>query len=165
MTIMAIPDKDLDILLKAVAKNTRPAIKVSDIEIEPDTLFDTGIAQIAVFPSVVGKLYFTQRLVQYERFSLQAYKEKEADVYLLVPAIRALTPPLLVNYMNELYINSITVHEAFNNNDFFRNYQVLLDLRHLKSFSLDTPQVGDDIEIQAIEDSYIFYGVLRIKFI
>lgn len=152
-------------LVKAIVRNIYPNVTEDDIVIEPYRLLSNGFAQVRVSPNIHSAAFFAERDVSYERFKLNDYKPKSTDPHLSVPAIRATNPQELVNYMNEVYLNSVNVRERTQVYDIFRGFQWTLALSQLQEFSLSNPLPDDTLLIRYKDNSYIFTGYLRIKFV
>lgn len=132
--------------------------------------FDTGVG-IAVDRR--STLYTKDIMVSYNRFNLKDYKDKKEDEYLLVPAQKVQNKAQLLNYMNDLYVNSVNIRKRVKSNGLFNNKifdsiygeQMKIIEENLQSFDLSYPAPDNILYIAAAEDSFLFTGSLRIKFV
>lgn len=142
-------------------------------ELKPLTIDPEFNTSITLKPNIHSEAYFGMIKVKYTRFNIGDYRVSKEDKQIEVPAIEVQTKAQLINYMNELYLHSVTIQEKLKANSLY-NYleqttykgkQIELKLENLKDFVLNYPSHGIVLIIEAKENSYLFTGSLRIKFV
>ena len=93
------------------------------------------------------------------------YKFKEQDQFLIVPKAKGVSPVALINYMNEVYVNSVNVVEHEDTNTILKGFQRTLSLLDLNTFTLNNPEQNTTVFLSARNDSLFFSGNLTVKFI
>lgn len=135
-----------------------------DILIE-DIVHDDNYCEVTILPSIFSTIAFAKRTVRYEKFRLADYKFKEQDQFLIVPKAKGVSPVALINYMNEVYVNSVNVVEHEDTNNILKGFQRTLSLLDLNTFTLNNPEQNTTVFLSARNDSLFFSGNLTVKFI
>lgn len=153
--------------MRALLLNIFPNTEnISELSISPPMRDKvTGHTYVKVKPWLSGKFFFKNKNISYSRFNLVDYKRKINDTHLEVPVSKAENPEALVNYMNEIYLHSVNIRTVTSQYDVMRGMQIELSKETLKTFNLSNPVVGQILLLEVQEDSYLFEGSLKIKFI
>lgn len=163
----ALQSKERDFLKKILSYNVFPEINSKDFTISSvvKQTFNEYTSKITIFAVLDSKVYFRMQDVYYNRFSLSDYKVKTTDPSLIIEADKVSSVDELIDYMNEIYLNTSVVGQKVKDFLLTKGIQIRLKKENLEPFRLENPQAGDNLTIFAVDNSYIFEGSLLIEFI
>ena len=152
---------EMAFLKKIIAKNAFPELKNRDFVVT-DFKHTGEDSSLRIHGTLSSSVFINSVTVHYRRFNLVDYYDHTSGDVLTVPLAHISSPEVLVNYMNDKFINSVAVRWSSRNFELFRNFYYKLTVDSLERFSLDGLQVGHRITLNAHPDSYLFEGSVNI---